>query len=844
MKVFNTNVLSILKTVVSFLLVSSFIILVLIYPAKAQNLPPGFSQVQVAGGITNPTTMAIAPDGRIFVAQQEGQLRVIENGTLLAQPFVSLTVNSSGERGLLGIAFDPQFATNNYIYLYYTLSSAANNRISRFTANGNVVVPGSEIPILDLDPLSSATNHNGGSMQFGPDGKLYVAIGENANSANSPNLDTYLGKILRINADGSVPAGNPFTSGSNQKLRVWSYGLRNPFTITFEPGTGRLFVNDVGEVSFEEINDATTGGHNFGWPGAEGNSSNPAYTNPVYYYGHGGGSSLGCAITGGTFFDPVASNYPATYIGKYFYIDYCGNWINMLTLSGSTGTSTNFGNNMAGAPVCIVTGPDGNLYFLSRDNSSLYKITYTGSTAPMISNQPQSQTVAQGNPVTFNVSVTGSAPLSYQWKKNTNDISGANSSSYIIAAVNSSDAGNYSVFVSNATGNVTSNDAVLTVTMPNQAPAATILTPVAGTTYAGGTTVNYSGSATDPESGILSANAFTWYVVFHHNSHVHPGPTAASAVTSGSFDIPNIGETSSNVFYRLYLVVTDPQGATDTTYTDILPRTSNITLNSSPPGFMITLDGQPFTTPYSFTGVEGILRSIDAPSPQTMNGTDYIFNNWSQGGSQTQSFATPVSDATYTANFTVLLPVELLSFTATARDNAKVYLEWVTVSEHNNKGFQVERSPDMGNNNYDWKKIGFINGNLNSTTTKQYSFNDEPLGGKRFIYRLKQIDLDENFKYSDSRHVVLKGLDYGLYPCYPNPVIDMANIQYSLPYDNFVDITLYDYTGKLVKKLLNENKEAGIYLLNFSTVNLPTGLYFYKMKAGNFSETKRFTIIR
>ncbi|MBA4053619.1 MAG: glucose sorbosone dehydrogenase, partial [Marivirga sp.] len=180
----------------------------------AQVYPADFAQVLVTNGISNPTVMAFAPDGRIFVAQQAGSLRVIKNNVLLAAPFISLSVSSTGERGLIGIALDPDFSTNNYIYLYYTVpGSPAHNRISRFTANGDVVQAGSEVIVLELDPLSSATNHNGGAMQFGKDGKLYVAIGENANSAHAQNLDTYHGKLLRINKDGSVPEGNPFTTG-------------------------------------------------------------------------------------------------------------------------------------------------------------------------------------------------------------------------------------------------------------------------------------------------------------------------------------------------------------------------------------------------------------------------------------------------------------------------------------------------------------------------------------------------------------------------------------------------------------------------------------------------------
>ena len=616
--------------------------------SKAQSLPSGFSQVMVANGISNPTVMAFAPDGRIFVAQQSGQLRIIKNGTLLQQPFISLSVSSSGERGLLGIAFDPNFSSNNYIYLYYTLSSGANNRISRFTASGDVAVQGSELVLLNLDPLSGATNHNGGTMQFGPDGKLYIGVGENADAAYSQRTDTYHGKLLRINPDGSVPSGNPFTSGNNQQQRIWSYGLRNPYTIAFQPGTGKLYVNDVGASNWEEINDATSGGKNFGWPQTEGNGSS-SFSNPVYAYPHGGGVGNGCAITGGTFFNPSSTNYPSTYVGRYFYMDFCNNWIDMLSSGGSR---SNFASNIAGSALSLVTGTDGNLYFLSRDNSAVYKIVYAGgSSAPTITNQPQSVTVAQGNNATFSVTATGTGTITYQWRKNGVNINGATNASFTISNATASTAGTYSVVVTNSGGSVTSNNATLTVTSPNQPPVATISSPASGATYGGGQTINFSGSASDPEDGTLGGGSFTWYTIFHHDAHTHPGPSATTASTSGSFTIPNAGETASNVFYRLYLVVTDPDGARDTTYRDIVPRTSTITINTNPQGLQVTLDGQPFTAPLTVTSVEGILRSIGTTTTQSQNSVSYNYSNWSNGGSQTQTFATPENNVSFTANF-------------------------------------------------------------------------------------------------------------------------------------------------------------------------------------------------
>ena len=620
------------------------------FSAASQTLPANFSQVLVANGISNPTVMAFAPDGRIFVAQQTGQLRVIKNGALLTTPFVSLPVSSSGERGLLGIAFDPNFTTNQYVYLYYT-NTTPRNQISRFTANGDVALAGSEVLVLALDALSSATNHNGGTMQFGPDGKLYIGVGENANGSHAQNLDTYHGKILRINPDGTVPAGNPYAGGTAQRQRVWALGLRNPYTITFQPGTGRLFVNDVGQNTWEEINDATTGGLNFGWPTAEGNSTNPAFTNPIYIYGHASQIGQGCAITGGTFFNPASTNYPSSYTGKYFFIDYCGNWIDVLTLSGSLVTRANFGSNIGGNPVSVITGPDGNLYFLSRTNAAVYRIEYSGSSAPLITSQPQSLTVTQGSPATFSVTATGTAPLSYQWRKNSVNIPGANSAAYTIFATVEADEGLYSVVVSNAAGTATSNSASLTVNPPNIKPVATFSAPAVGSTYGGGDVISFNGSGSDAEDGQLGASSFTWFINFHHSSHTHPAMNDLNGVTGGTFTVPALGETATDVFYRIYLVVRDAAGARDTTFRDVLPRTSTITLNTNPQGLVVTVDGQPFTAPYSFSSVEGIVRSVGTNSPQTLNGTTYFFIGWVNGNAQLHNLTTPVNDYVNTANF-------------------------------------------------------------------------------------------------------------------------------------------------------------------------------------------------
>ena len=407
--------------------------------------------------------MDFAPDGRLFVCLQGGNLRVVKNGALLPPPFVTLTVDSSGERGLLGVAFDPNFATNNFVYVYYTVpGSPAHNRVSRFTANSDVAAAGSEVVLLNLDNLSSATNHNGGAIHFGPDGKLYVAVGENANGANSQTLVNLLGKVLRINSDGTIPSDNPFFNTAGARKEIWALGLRNPFTFAFQPGTGRLFINDVGQSTWEEINDGVAGS-NYGWPTTEGPTSDPNFRSPLFAYGHGSSSTTGCAIVGGDFYNPSVVQFPASYVGKYFFADLCSGWIRLFDPSNNTAAA--FASGIS-SPVDLKVAADGSLYYLSIGSAGVFKVQFSG-TAPSITTHPSDLTVMQGQPATFMVAATGSTPLSYQWQRNQVNISGANASSYMIASTALADNGaKFRCVVTNAFGNATSNEATLTVNAP------------------------------------------------------------------------------------------------------------------------------------------------------------------------------------------------------------------------------------------------------------------------------------------------------------------------------------------------------------------------------------------
>jgi glucose/arabinose dehydrogenase len=338
--------------------------------AAAVTLPPGFTESLVAA-VTDPTAMQFAPDGRLFVCEQRGTLRVFKDGALLPAPFVTLPVNAAGERGLLGVAFDPAFAVNQYVYVYYTATTPTlHNRVSRFTANGDVAVPGSEVFIFDLPTLNTvATNHNGGALNFGADGKLYIAAGDYNVPANSQSLTTTFGKMLRINPDGSIPTDNPFvgvTSGQNQA--IWALGLRNPFTFAFDPAGTRMFINDVGELNWEEINDGIAGA-NYGWPATEGYTTNPSFTSPTHAYSH----ADGCAITGGAFYPSPPNQFPSAYSGVYFFTDICGFWIKML--DPANGSVTTFATGII-YPVALAVSDSGDLYYLDRDQGGVHRISY------------------------------------------------------------------------------------------------------------------------------------------------------------------------------------------------------------------------------------------------------------------------------------------------------------------------------------------------------------------------------------------------------------------------------------------------------------------------------------
>jgi glucose/arabinose dehydrogenase len=454
------------------------------------DLPDGFAQQLIADGITGATGMAIAPDGRIFVCEQTGALRVVKDDKLLPDPFLRLDdLDTTWERGLIGVTLDPGFTRNGFVYVCSVHARPyPHHVISRFTADParpDRALAGSEFVLLEGDDQSKLggsipAGHQGGALRFGADGKLYAAIGEQTAGEPSQRLDTLQGKLLRLNPDGSIPPDNPFLKSATGKYRaIWAYGLRNPFTLAVQPRTGRIFVNDVGASRWEEIDEGAAGA-NYGWPLGEGPTDDPRFRGPVHAYAESAQQS----IAGGTFYDPPPSawQFPDRYVGKYFFADFIQNWVRVID-PRSAKVAELFAANLAG-PVALEVGPDGCLYVLNRNawvkddhfrprTGTLHRVFYVanalGRPAPVVTRPPRDATVVAGGPARFEVKAVGAAPIRYQWLRDGKRIESAADGALALPRATAGDDGAVlQCVVSNAFGAARSRPAVLRVAPPRE----------------------------------------------------------------------------------------------------------------------------------------------------------------------------------------------------------------------------------------------------------------------------------------------------------------------------------------------------------------------------------------
>ena len=535
---------------------------------EAGQVPPGFTDTLVVGGLSQPTACEFAPDGRLFILLKGGTVRIFKNGSLVPSPALNLQVTDNSERGLLGITFDPNFSSNRFIYLYYTTpSSDPKNRVSRFVVNGDTIDRNSERVIVD-GIRSDAGNHNAGWIQFGKDGKLYIATGDGGeNPQNAQSLSGINGKILRVNSDGSIPPDNPFAGQQDRRGEIFCYGLRNPWRFTFDSVNGTLFIADVGQNTFEEVNIGRSGG-NYGWPNAEGTSNNSNFVNPIFTYNHNGGSA---SITGGISYH--GNSFPAEFNGAYFYGDFVLGFIRYLKLNSSNAViSDNEFSPDAGSVVHMTQGSNGAIYYVLIGESQIRKIQFGSgnNSTPVV--RVTSSARSGLLPLTINFSSAGTFdpdgdPLTFRWEFG--DGTGANGRQ-VDHTYRTAQNFNARLTVSDSHGaQVTSR--ILKIFAGDRPPVPQITSPAAGTTVRPGQTVHFSGRATDPDEGLLDPSNLIWTVVLHHNDHTHPFLGPLKGVASGTFTIPTNDHTDGKVFYRIRLKATDSRGLAVFKFIDI-PR--------------------------------------------------------------------------------------------------------------------------------------------------------------------------------------------------------------------------------------------------------------------------------
>jgi glucose/arabinose dehydrogenase len=651
------------------------------------------------------------PDGRMLVASQPGQLRLYEGSELLPTPALDLSgrVCSNYERGLLGVAVDPDFATNRYVYVYYTFdkfgacprgqpSDPENpiNRVSRFVMNGDTVDLSSERVLIDNIPSPNG-NHNGGDLKFGKDGYLYVSVGDGgcdyagdsgcagANDA-SRDRNVLLGKVLRVTRNGGIPPDNPFQEGESARCaetgrtdagrdcqETFAWGFRNPFRMGFDPdaqGT-RFFVNDVGQNAWEEVNRVQAGA-DYGWNLCEGthdNSSRPgsvdcsgaAYTPPVHEYGH----DAGCSSITGAAFVPDNVSWPERYDDSYLFGDYvCGKIFELRPDAAGDLVRTEFVAGLeTGGPVDMAFDPFGEnpgLYYTTYANGGeVHRVAHVddagGAPSAVLDADPTSGAV----PLTVAFDGSGSSgssgeALTYLW--DFGDGSPPQTTDTPTTRHTYSESGTYTATLTVRDPSGAEDTAKVRIEAGNRPPRPEIESPVEDQTFAVGENIVLRGNATDPEDGSLGGGNLSWRVLQHHNnSHTHPylSPTAGDSVEITAPAPEDLFATDpAGNYLEVRLTATDSAGLSRTVTRVVRPNAVDVTLESQPSGIPLSVNGTTVDAPKTLTSWEAYELEVSAPRQIVLAETTHLFEGWSDGGAPRHVIVTGAEPRTYTASYT------------------------------------------------------------------------------------------------------------------------------------------------------------------------------------------------
>jgi glucose/arabinose dehydrogenase len=690
--------------------------------------PPDFTDTRVTT-VESPTALAFTPDGRLLVTTEQGRLRVYEDGALLVSPALDISGNicTNGARGLLGIAVDPNFATNHYIYLFYTFKkhgvcpqNTANvpvNRVERYVlSDSNTATPDKIL----VDNIPNMHHNNAGDLRFGKDGYLYVTVGDGAcdyagdsgcGGENDASRDPHilLGKVLRITRDGGIPTTNPYTGTDSARCNLtgrtdigkkcqetFASGLRNPFRFAFDPNASgtRFFVNDVGEARWEEVSEGRSGadyGHNL----CEGNHDNPnrpgsvncgaaPYTPPIHDYSHDSGCS---SITAAAFVPNGV--WPAAYDNSYLFGDYTCGKIFKLTPGGAGGfTRTDFvtglGENSAvamtfgpheGGQALYYTTYGGNGPGSGGSGGEVRRIAYTGN-----ANRPPTATVT-ANPtsgpsplaVNFDGSRsndpdTGDTLSSYLW--DFGDGSPTQTTTTPTTSHTYSTNGTYTASLRVEDNHGTLSDpATVRIDAGNEAPTPVIESPSADMLFRVDEEITLSGSATDPEDGQLEVESLEWQVLQHHNApnpHTHPYLLETGNNLTITAPMPEgLISTGAGNYLEVRLTATDSNGLSKTVTREVQPNRVNVSFASIPSGLSVLINGESFTTPRTLLSWEGYNLNVNAPSPQTLPGTTYAFSAWSDGQGQQYSQQYTIVTGTAPSTYTATFAATSTACTTT-----------------------------------------------------------------------------------------------------------------------------------------------------------------------------------